>query len=126
MKSKTDNGNLRAVLYHEMGHALDNNVNKEYSYGNKFEKAIQDDYSYQTRHDFTEELSSDYAESNFEETGTYSENWAESVSIVAQSHLENKETAVLNDKNGNVTTLEEWKEKHPNVYEYVYHKVYDK
>ena len=58
MKSKTDNGNLRAVLYHEMGHALDNNVNKEYSYGNKFEKAIQDDYSYQTRHDFTEELSS--------------------------------------------------------------------
>lgn len=125
MKARTESGNLRATLYHEMGHTLDNSVNKDYSHSSKFEKAIEDDYAYQEEHGYTQELSSHYSEFKFKQTGTYSENWAESVSIISQSHLENKEMAVLEDKNGKNIQLEAWKEKHPNVYEYVYSKIYD-
>lgn len=117
-------GNLRAILYHEMGHALDNNVNNNYSTSNEYIITINRDYRYQYIHGYKKQLASKYADDEYKEVETLYENWAEAVAIVAQTKLEDKKSAILTNQYETDINYDEWKKIHPYLYNYTYNKIF--
>lgn len=82
-----------------------------------FQKACQEDSRFQSQNELPTEESSWYGARN------QSENWAETVSMVAFHESDNVDMAVLEDYNMNSISFEEWKKRNPHKYDFALKKI---
>ena len=134
---------MQRTLYHEMAHGLDNDLSKSWSSSGRFsdnrkpdgygalikKQAIFDEKTKRrigwTSEEIVDGLSSEYGERHWNGTFSYSEDFADAVSMVAFKNMSDKSGAVILPpgwtwtNNVKALTYKEWITKYKHKYEYL-------